>query len=1431
MAGGIPPCSVKRFWIECDQEQAIKKANTINESIYKDGLKKEAYGFAKAVCTANRKWGVRVLQADFSEGSKFQRIENEFNGKAIDLKPSAQNDVKDLLHNVKALIGTLESHPQNVIVPDDLKRRLNKIVVYLMLCPKWPYEQEKNSIDQIQIVFRRFRDCWKLKNLTPPNQAKFKQFLSQLSKHLHLQSLALEEISTKIVKCAEGRAPLGSSSFEKLQGLIKRGMDRILWPDPSTWQSIVEFCQVFTRYAYIYKPDADNVEARAKLQEAVNRLVALLETFDRVKLGSTLLEFLKDLVRAIDGHYQLFQNRNLENLAPLVWALEALVKNEQCSQYLRTSGHLKALKDKKVFENFSTLFDREHTWRAVCQFVAELGNFELFDMVVLKRIDPKRPIAEDRLNAIFGHLNRRFKEEKDLSIRAEYEKMLLGFLEKLADANQLHFLKPYAKFPAHAANLRENLVKLGFKFMEDVDLELFFGNAAFRGLEFQKMDRADKVRRALLRLFMKFGPNPIVSKEEFEKALAECLVDFSTEYEHLSDEVLSQIGRSTPPGVDKTEARGLIPVEGWLGQSVMPIYRALKLLVLKCLPLEWNEATFNGEVNLQDRICEQDGEFYLIQAKGEDFALTPLKSVVGAAPMEEVGKPVKVRHSSTYGDVRSHLKGQLEDGQNRQAISQLTEVYMSASRHRAVKEAMEGLLKVLFARMREDSKTRFYERLTTLASFLNDVSPFFNNLGQLVGERFFNKTKLKTKISLNLREMKKGVDLTSPVLATLKEGDEIEVAGDAKEALMNDLTNLVSLLCNEDILNILKDCTLSELVKAISQFEGVVCRKVDELSYTVEDFRESFCQHHPTIPNLREIIGDLPVRKQIMDDYGAFLRSRTIPINFILPNQAIAIRLCQCEALKDRNLLMKLGTGQGKSIVIGLAALHEAKQVKDNPKGKVLVFTSYDHLARRDHALGQNFFQKDKISSVCISSLADVEQYGDSVKIVYADIEEIETIIRDIMKNLLNNKATPAQKNFIKMIFGQPGEDIRIILDEYDLLLHDLEFKEPYVTEIPTTMLDTDFVRNNPAYCPWLKNNLNVDPNPVRRNADSSTGKEYRTVSWYDPRIGFHLAVSVLRLSKLISRSKRVIGLSGTALQGEEHSLKDPLFFEIPSSQNPNAFGTVIQEGDAKPDTEYPYISRQLIKELEQPTLDPTGSFYLVSKAAVDEYCRLIIGDIKDIQQAHERNGIEYKRPVLIFGNLFFNYKTHGAVMEPRSLWDTLRDALRADGIAFEEVKSDVTDAELQRIARSGKVALSTIKYGRGADIRVSLDITEGLHVLIGTPVRHKRLLQQLIGRTGRMGRSGSYSIVTLGSYLMPPPDRAELNSEYFGALHDLTRFFVNKLIAQGNCSAEDRKNWLMFLTNVFSERSGSRKIKESHAKALCGRHYEENVIPKKFLN
>ncbi|KAM9994382.1 hypothetical protein ACTFIZ_007623 [Dictyostelium cf. discoideum] len=62
-------------------------------------------------------------------------------------------------------------------------------------------------------------------------------------------------------------------------------------------------------------------------------------------------------------------------------------------------------------------------------------------------------------------------------------------------------------------------------------------------------------------------------------------------------------------------------------------------------------------------------------------------------------------------------------------------------------------------------------------------------------------------------------------------------------ALIKDLGHLISFLFAGDLKEILNQSSLSQLVDEAPQFEKVICRKLDELSYSREEFIHTFCQN------------------------------------------------------------------------------------------------------------------------------------------------------------------------------------------------------------------------------------------------------------------------------------------------------------------------------------------------------------------------------------------------------------------------------------------------------------------------------------------------------------------------------------------------------------------------------------------------------------
>lgn len=1436
---------IRRYLLDvADREVCEREAARINHEIYQSTHRSGVYGYGKAVCRLNpegEKWRVRVMTA-FSEGV-VDPMSGQHAERCIDEIRGDLTKFSNLLAVVRDVIDKVQNCSSSVVNPAELNRKLQKLLINLLLARQWPYG-DRTPFTAVAQKFQEFAGFFSTKNLTPVNQAQFNRFVSQFNKHVRRETTMLDDFSEKIITKLNRSPLVRTALFERIQQLIREGTERILWPDRSSYNSVLVFCKVMARCAYVYKPDADIAAARELLQRAIDRLLLLVVELDHENKDSILSTFTMDLLESITRGMD--EGMPMVELAPMVWVLQALVQNPPAISYLRFAKRSRDQETRGIDQVSSSLLTHELTWKPISQYLIALGDIRLFEAVIIKKInidEGRASIPQDHFIEIFAQLVDRYHRERELILREDreanvglkknYAQMIQRFLTRLAEASRLHDLKPYAEHPAHFTQLRSTLSDVGFEVMrtETVELALLFSNPAYRALGCRDMDRGIQVRRALLHLFTKFGSSRVSDQESFERALRGVIEDFNTEfYSFFAEEVFSQVGRSSISGISN--------INEWLEQTVVPIYRDLKKYVVFCLPIKWHRKAFEDRdnSNLVGRICLYDGGVYSIHIEGGKIVLKDLFTNV---PIENISSTV-FEYSESFEGVKQRLKTLMEEATNRTAISNLAEQYMPCVYHENTRTLIEALLKLLFEKMKKDHQTSFSGRIHILSNFLKDVSPFLNSLVQKVKNRFFPQGIMKLKLVLNLRgeaaKPKNGFSIGAE-LASLREDSPPTPYSDT---IAKEIHALVSLFCIQEVKEIVEKCSLLELTTVVSQFNAIVSRKLDELSYTVEDFTTVFHQRNqPRVEadkKLDVILADLPIRGTIMEEFGSFLKARMPPVNFILPNQAIAIRLCQAEAFAERNLLLKLGTGQGKSIVIAVATLLEAK--KPDLPGRVFVFTSYDYLARRDHELGQKFFEKDNISSICISSLEDISRFGRGTKIVYADIEKIDTIIREIMILLLENRATDNQKLFLQAIYSAGNKENSIILDEYDLLLYDLEEKQPYGMRIPN--LSTRVVRDNSRYCSWLPDCIeeartsNVVDNS--EHLDPATGKPFSYVKWHEFNRGFHLKVSVTRLSSLMKKAKRVIGLSGTAESKQSHGLSTPLFFELPASQNPQAFETVIQRDEAVPATEFQYIARQTVRELPALTkANPRDPYYTVNTSLVQDYCDAIIADVKKTQEPKQNNNVEYRRPVMIFVDPTIRYKSSHAG-PPVRLWDTLKAKMIASGIhTIGELQEEVSDAQLQEVvSRSGKVTLATIKFGRGADIRVHEDIVEGLHVIIGTNVIHERVLDQLIGRTGRMGRAGSYSIFTFGNVKQPPSEETHCSSEFYGAIHELTRLFVNRVIREGSCSEVLRARWMMFITYCCStvglNNKPWEKISKQQALELCGvREISADLVPAKF--
>lgn len=181
-----------------------------------------------------------------------------------------------------------------------------------------------------------------------------------------------------------------------------------------------------------------------------------------------------------------------------------------------------------------------------------------------------------------------------------------------------------------------------------------------------------------------------------------------------------------------------------------------------------------------------------------------------------------------------------------------------------------------------------------------------------------------------------------------------------------------------------------------------------------------------------------------------------------------------------------------------------------------------------------------------------------------------------------------------------------------------------------------------------------------------------------------------------------------------------------------------------------------------------------------------------------------------------------------------------SDDVIFTPPKGSITDGDAQRIGNANQITIADLELGRGLDVRPSADIAGGLHVIIATEVAHKRLLTQMIGRTARLGREGSYSIITLRRILAAPPSPSKARSEAvnqwrMAALHQLSALGIAHLsTAQaapgGGMSAEDRKawvqRWLMFLYECEERGQAAVRAAEKPAAGAAATAMPEWCIP-----
>ena len=656
------------------------------------------------------------------------------------------------------------------------------------------------------------------------------------------------------------------------------------------------------------------------------------------------------------------------------------------------------------------------------------------------------------------------------------------------------------------------------------------------------------------------------------------------------------------------------------------------------------------------------------------------------------------------------------------------------------------------------------------------------------------------------------------------------------------------MLCLRDLKKIIM--SVADLTQVATKFQAVTDRNIDRIMFPLHEFARSFRERPGNSAALQGVteaqLAWLESAKlkelndSTMHEYReAFhaMGTEGVPVDFLLANQLLAVQLVS-RVIPAKDVLVRLGTGQGKSIVLALSAIAECDAGRD----KVFVFTSYDHLAERDHAFASRLFKVKRLTSCVVTSNPDSLRDFAGAKVVFANIMAIDELSRTIFKKLYTGEpVAQSEEAFLSLMYGVgPQPSFSVLLDEYDLLLQDMEGKQPFLMRLPPATLTLDDVKRFSKFGPVNLQHERPSVFTSTPAVDAAAGTTHVTVSgrYFQGETGpFYMPLAcVFRLGQFMARAKRVVGASGSTtagggpLPGREQA-PVPSFFEMPWSQDPKLFETrIVPDGFTSPSKLSDGSPAQLAggsgiwchrREIIPCALNQDEAL-LVTSDQVERYCQAIRADISSIQapRTDESGAAVPVRPVLVFVPELLAYvdgKGRRRAVRDR-LSEVILELVGNDFRVDMPRGEDPTETEIQRIGQPGFVTLAGIMLGRGIDIRVSVSIPGGLHVLVGAEVVHERLLKQMIGRTGRLGREGSYSIISLGRILSP--SKPVSSEPYLGALHLASALGAHVLLGPPRLTGDERRvwvcKWLLFFMSCSADSSrGARCINAGNLKEL----------------
>jgi len=476
---------------------------------------------------------------------------------------------------------------------------------------------------------------------------------------------------------------------------------------------------------------------------------------------------------------------------------------------------------------------------------------------------------------------------------------------------------------------------------------------------------------------------------------------------------------------------------------------------------------------------------------------------------------------------------------------------------------------------------------------------------------------------------------------------------------------------------------------------------------------------------------------------------------FLQHSQTTAILTAINPPNNSNHVFARVGTGQGKSLIIAMTALHYALQGR-----RVHVFTVYEHLARRDYLRFKKLYDRFDIPSLLIDS-ADFENSkttpNNDALIVYSEMADFfravdQTVRRRSSRDLVDDETT---------VFDFFDQDV-VILDEADSIfcersefantVYDVGAEIGIKGMTRASLANSDATRRQlggiksinrlfvrlrehglmDLFDRWYTHNQGSWAAGSSRNNSFGIPTHYIGGAFHELTQGkcYSHPICLDPLAHL-ARYNRVIGFSGSidvpTLERLDRffGAEDTVYMEVPPF-----FG----------------LSRDRNYNVENRDITNPSAWISALKA--------------DIESA-----LDSGQPVLVFAD--YNEDAE---------WDAVKKLVHAIAVAKGREVNEVTtdddlDSKLSKASQPHFITLASDIIGRGADILIQPSVlrtsaNKGLHVVIsyypyklqaGQKMRDERKLVQMIGRTARMDSPGTHSLITSNQSVLVKDDTSPI--------------------------------------------------------------------------